>query len=95
MRFSVLALIVAMGTPVFAETERCSDGVSDKSPANFHVEYVGGKSVMVIPLIVVCGKLPHPGVAYVTAQKDISYVWETLKQDFMPFILASVKKAPF
>jgi hypothetical protein len=34
-------------------------------------------------------------VVYVLTAKNIEYEWESLKQDFMPLILATVKKAPF
>ena len=42
-----------------------------------------------------CGKVPRPSVVYVLTAKNIDYEWENLKQDFMPLILATVKKAPF
>jgi len=32
---------------------------------------------------------------YVITAKSIDYEWEELKQDFMPLIIQSVKKAPF
>ena len=44
---------------------------------------------------VVCGKVPKPNVIYVLQASTINYEWETLKQDFLPKILNSVKKAPF
>jgi hypothetical protein len=34
-------------------------------------------------------------VVYVLSVKTIDYEWESLKQDFLPLILQSVKKAPF
>jgi len=43
----------------------------------------------------VCGKVPRPSVVYVLPAKNIEYEWESLKQDFMPLILSTVKKAPF
>ena len=46
-------------------------------------------------VIAVCGKVPRPSVVYVLQPKNINYEWETLKQDFLPLILASVQKAPF
>jgi hypothetical protein len=45
--------------------------------------------------IAVCGKVPRPSVVYVLTAKNIDYEWENLKQDFMPLIINSVKKAPF
>jgi hypothetical protein len=101
MRILAVALIVATAAPAFANgPERCSDDAtdasSDKKQGKFHIEYVGGKPVTVIDTVVaVCGKVPRPSVVYVSTQKNIDYEWETLKQDFMPLILATVKKAPF
>ena len=46
-------------------------------------------------VVAVCGKVPRPSVVYVLTAKNIDYEWESLKQDFLPLILASVKKAPF
>ena len=58
--------------------------------------FPNGKPVTVIDTIVsVCGKVPRPSVVYVLTAKNIDYEWENLKQDFLPLILASVKKAPF
>jgi hypothetical protein len=31
----------------------------------------------------------------VLSQKNIEYEWESLKQDFMPLILETVRRAPF
>jgi hypothetical protein len=80
------------------EAEGCPDDDKDgeKRQGKFHIEYVNGKPVTVIDTVVsVCGKVPRPSVAYVLTPKNIDYEWESLKQDFMPLILASVKKAPF
>ena len=81
-----------------AHAEGCPDDSEqgEKKQGKFHVEYINGKAVTVIDTIVsVCGKVPRPSVVYVLTAKNIDYEWETLKQDFMPLILASVKKAPF
>ncbi|HUJ63427.1 MAG TPA: hypothetical protein VLX92_33240 [Kofleriaceae bacterium] len=78
--------------------ERCQDDQSsgEKKQGKFHIEYVNGRPVTVIDTIVkICGKVPRPSVVYVLTAKNIDYEWENLKQDFMPLILASVKKAPF
>ena len=84
---------LAQGAP-----ERCQDDESsgEKKQGKFHIEYINGKPVTVIDTVVsVCGKVPRPSVVYVLTAKNIEYEWESLKQDFMPLILASVKKAPF
>ena len=96
---AVPALILAMAVPAFAQSpERCQDddAAGEKKQGKFHIEYVNGKPVTVIDTLVqVCGKVPRPSVVYVLTAKNIDYEWESLKQDFMPLILASVKKAPF
>ncbi|HWU90159.1 MAG TPA: hypothetical protein VN253_23005 [Kofleriaceae bacterium] len=97
----VLATIAAaavLGRAPGARAEGCPDEgeAGDKQQGKFHIEYVNGKPVTVIDTVVsVCGKVPRPSVVYVLTAKDIEYEWESLKQDFMPLILATVKKAPF
>lgn len=82
-----------------ARAEGCPDeeeGAGEKKQGKFHIEYINGKPVTVIDTVVsVCGKVPRPSVVYVLTAKNIDYEWESLKQDFMPLILQSVKKAPF
>lgn len=96
---AVLALLLATVAPAFAQSpERCQDDAEsgEKKQGKFHIEYINGKPVTVIDTLVqVCGKVPRPSVVYVLTAKNIDYEWESLKQDFMPLILASVKKAPF
>ena len=97
--FAILALVVTLAVPAFAQSpERCQDDdqSGEKKQGKFHIEYINGKPVTVIDTLVqVCGKVPRPSVVYVLTAKNIDYEWESLKQDFMPLILASVKKAPF
>lgn len=97
--FAVLALVLGLAMPAFAQSpESCQDDASsgEKKQGKFHIEYINGKPVTVIDTVVqVCGKVPRPSVVYVLTAKNIDYEWEGLKQDFMPLILASVKKAPF
>jgi hypothetical protein len=94
-----LLLVAALAAPARADKpEGCGDdsGAGEKKQGKFHIEYINGKPVTVIDTIVaVCGKVPKPSVVYVLTAKNINYEWEGLKQDFMPLILASVKKAPF
>ena len=99
---SIIALalcLAAFGSRAYADKpEGCSDdqGTGEKKQGKFHIEYINGKPVTVIDTIVsVCGKVPRPSVIYVLTPKNIDYDWESLKQDFMPLIIASVKKAPF
>ena len=86
-----------VGVSSYARAEGCDDenGAASKQ-GKFHIEYVNGKPVTVIDTVVsVCGKVPRPSVVYVLTAKAIEYEWENLKQDFMPLIIQSVKKAPF
>ena len=95
------ALVVGVGPGRVrpAHAEGCPDDSAEqgeKKQGKFHIEYINGKPVTVIETLVqVCGKVPRPSVVYVLTAKNIVYEWESLKQDFMPLILASVKKAPF
>lgn len=103
MRTLTLATITAaaalLASATTARAEGCSDEdevAGEKKQGKFHIEYINGKPVTVIDTVVsVCGKVPRPSVIYVLTAKNIEYEWESLKQDFMPLILASVKKAPF
>ena len=96
---TILVLVCAMALPALAQSpESCQDDAEsgEKKQGKFHIEYINGKPVTVIDTLVqVCGKVPRPSVVYVLTAKNIEYEWESLKQDFMPLILGSVKKAPF
>jgi hypothetical protein len=94
---TLLAFAAVGSTARVARAEGCEDTDSgDKKQGKFHIEMVNGRPVTVIDTIVsVCGKVPRPSVIYVLAKKNIDYEWENLKQDFMPLILKTVKKAPF
>ncbi|MCA9675259.1 MAG: hypothetical protein H6709_19895 [Kofleriaceae bacterium] len=97
----VAALALGLGLTVAsapARADKCDDqaATKNKDGKNFHIEYVNGKKVHVIDTVIaVCGKVPRPSVVYVLQAKTINYEWENLKQDFLPLVLASVKKAPF
>ena len=94
-----LTLVAATAAPVLAAPEGCSEedsGAGEKKQGKFHIEYQNGKAITVIDTVVaVCGKVPRPSVVYVLTPRTIDYEWETLKQDFMPLIIGTVKKAPF
>ena len=84
--------------PAVAHADKCDDQAADpeKKGKNWHWETIDGKRVQVIDTVIaVCGKVPRPSVVYVLQAKTINYEWENLKQDFLPLIIASVKKAPF
>jgi len=103
MKTLVLATITGLAgllaRPPDARAEGCGDEAAEageKKQGKFHIEYINGKPVTVIDTVVaVCGKVPRPSVVYVLTAKNIEYEWESLKQDFMPLILSTVKKAPF
>jgi len=104
MKLTTLAAAAAAALALFAvvpsaRAEGCAeedDGSGEKKQGKFHIEYVNGKPVTVIDTVVsVCGKVPRPSVVYVLTVKNIDYEWENLKQDFMPLIIQTVKKAPF
>ena len=95
---SLLAVLLASLAAAPARAGECGDQGEDgkQSQGKFHIEERNGQKVYVIDkVITVCGKVPRPLVAYVLQARTINYQWETLKQDFLPKILDSVKKAPF
>jgi hypothetical protein len=97
---TIIGLAVLLARPPDARAEGCGDDdaaeAGEKKQGKFHIEYINGKPVTVIDTVVaVCGKVPRPSVVYVLTAKNIEYEWESLKQDFMPLILSTVKKAPF
>ena len=93
----VLAFLATVASPTAARAEGCEGkDEAKKDGKNFHVEYRNGQKVHVIDTVIsVCGKVPRPSVVYVLQAKNINYEWESLKQDFLPLIIATVTKAPF
>jgi hypothetical protein len=91
-----IGILIAITAPALAD--KCDDATeaAKKGGKNFHIEYRNGQKIHVIDTgVSVCCKVPRPAVAYVLTAKSINYEWETLKQDFLPLILATVKKNPF
>lgn len=77
------------------EPAPCNPG-ADGEGGQFHVEEQDGQKVYVIDkAITVCGKVPRPLVAYVLQPRSINWEFEGMKQEFLPKIRESVKKAPF
>jgi hypothetical protein len=96
MRFLAALALLLVASPALADDAEPAKCTQDGAPAKVRVERRGGKNIAVIENdIVVCGHPPRPSVAYVVTAKTINYEWESLKQEFLPKILASVKKAPF
>ncbi len=102
-----LALAAAAGAVAFAgaslgagdaHADACSDKQDEANSGKNYKTVTGpdGRKVFVIEkAFVVCGKVPKPNVIYVLQATAINYEWENLKQDFLPNIRNSVKKAPF
>jgi hypothetical protein len=82
-----------------ARADKCSDKQDEAEGGGKNFKTVigpDGRKVFVIEkAFVVCGKVPKPNVIYVLQATTINYEWETLKQDFLPKIRNSVKRAPF
>lgn len=96
-----LAIAALAGAPGAAAADPCTDqqtaSEGDKGKKNYRT-VIGpdGRKVFVIEkAFVVCGKVPKPNVIYVLQASNINYEWETLKQDFLPKVIDSVRKAPF
>lgn len=98
-----LAVALALlGAPDMARAEGCGGPGEEEAggqpkKVKWHWEVIDGRRVQVFDneAIRLCGKVPRPNVALLLKMKTINYEWENLKQDFLPLILASVKKAPF
>ena len=81
-----------------AHADACSDKQEEADSGKNYKTVTGpdGRKIFVIEkAFVVCGKVPKPNVIYVLQATAINYEWENLKQDFLPAIRNSVKKAPF
>jgi hypothetical protein len=93
---ALAAVLVSAPAAVWAGCDEEDSGQKKGGEGKFRVEERDGQKVYVIEkAITVCGKVPRPLVAYVLQARSINYEWETLKQDFLPKILDSVKRAPF
>jgi hypothetical protein len=95
------AAALVLGAPRPARADGCSDqqaaSEGEKGKKNYRT-VIGpdGRKVFVIEkAFVVCGKVPKPAVFYLRPISSINYEWETLKQDFLPKVIDSVRKAPF
>ena len=96
---AAMSAALLMGTATEAQADGCSEkqDEADSGKKNYKtVTGPDGRKVFVIEkAFVVCGKVPRPNVIYVLQATAINYEWENLKQDFLPKIRQSVKKAPF
>lgn len=96
---AALAIALVAAAPAVAQSDdRCKEEQDKESGGKNYKTVIGpdGRKIFVIErAFVVCGKVPRPQVIYVLQQRNINYEWETLKQDFLPKVLESVKRAPF
>ena len=95
--------LATIGAAMPARADDCADqqnaaAAGEKLGKKNYKTIIGpdGRKVFVIEkAFVVCGKVPKPNVIYVLQASNINYEWETLKQDFLPKVVDSVRKAPF
>jgi hypothetical protein len=90
--------VPGIGSDSVAHADKCADKQDEADSGKNYKTVTGadGRKVFVIEkAFVVCGKVPKPNVIYVLQATTINYEWENLKQDFLPKIRQSVKKAPF
>lgn len=96
---ALAALTFAPDATSVAHADPCSDAQDESESSGKNYKTVigpDGRKVFVIEkAFVVCGKVPKPNVIYVLQASSINYEWDSLKQDFLPKIRNSVKKAPF
>lgn len=93
-----VAAVFMLAGEVDAHADKCTDQQEEAASGKNYKTVTGadGRKVFVIEqAFVVCGKVPRPNVIYVLQATNINYEWENLKQDFLPEIRKSVKKAPF
>lgn len=96
--FAAAAVFSPLTSGDAAAQSKCDDQTDDDPDKRNYRTVIGpdGRKIFVIEkAFVVCGKVPKPTVIYVLQASTINYEWETLKQDFLPRVLESVKEAPF
>ena len=76
--------------------EEEGDGGSPDDAGSFRkIEKNGQVTYEYTGVIRVCGKVPKPNVVVILLERSVDYEWEKLKQDFLPRIHDSLKRAPF
>jgi hypothetical protein len=96
--FAAAAVFSPLSAGDAVAQSKCDDQADDDPEKRNYRTVIGpdGRKIFVIEkAFVVCGKVPKPTVIYVLQASTINYEWETLKQDFLPRVLESVKEAPF
>ena len=88
----IICAVASLATVAAADPKK---ECKNDQPHTVTIEKHDGKAVMVINGdIIICQHLPEPAVAYLTTPRNINYVWEDLRQQFLSLIMATVKKAP-
>lgn len=97
--FLLAVLVLAAAPTAWADNCDEQNAESGNKPGKKNYRTVigpDGRKVFVIEkAFVVCGRVPKPNVIYVLQASSINYEWESLKQEFLPKVLESVRKAPF
>lgn len=92
-RALVIAVLAAVAAPGVAAAERCP---TQQGPiVSRVVRGPDGPRIVIDTPIEICVSVPAPAVAIVAPTPQMDYEWMTLKQDFLPGILESVKDAVF
>jgi len=100
-RLACIALATALSLAVSARAHADCNEDQDEAKAGKKKNYRtvigpdGRKTFVIEKAFVVCGKVPKPTVIYAFQASTINYEWETLKRDFLPQVLSSLKKDPF
>ena len=98
------ALLLAHERPAAAQLvesggcdeEEGGDGTTGDDAGSFRkIEKNGQVTYEYTGVIRVCGKVPKPNVVVILLERTVDYEWEKLKQDFLPRIHDSLKRAPF
>jgi hypothetical protein len=98
------ALLLAHARPAAAqlvesggcdEEEGDGGGGGDDAGSFRKIEKNGQVTYEYTGVIRVCGKVPKPNVVVILLERSVDYEWEKLKQDFLPRIHDSLKRAPF
>ena len=95
---AALALLATPRDAAAQSSDPCQEEQDKQSSGKNYRTVIGpdGRKIFVIEkAFVVCGKVPKPQVIYVLQQRNINYEWETLKQEFLPKVLQSVREEPF
>jgi hypothetical protein len=108
-RSLALAALVLFAAPAFAQDKAQKKDAPPPAPAGQQpadqpqgnaptvkvTRGEGGRTVIKIEGIVVKGTVQKPEAFYILHRSTINYDWDTLKQEFVPKILESVKHSPF